>query len=210
MMEDAKAAAGEHTKVVAVTVLTSLDDDDMSAIGYANRASDQALRLAELAHSAGSTASCVRAMKWAISAAVEGRLFRRPRPAPRRWRSGRSKARRDAARRARCRGQRAGHRPPDHAGRRSAGRRPRHRSDCDPMTDIRVAIGADLPALKALVERAYRGDSARGGWTHEADLLDDNRTSVAELERVLADPSNRVLVAQRGDAGRHRLDHSAQ
>jgi len=53
MLEDAKAAAGEHTKVVAVTVLTSLDDDDMGAIGYANRAGDQALRLAELAHGAG-------------------------------------------------------------------------------------------------------------------------------------------------------------
>lgn len=68
------------------------------------------------------------------------------------------------------------------------------------MTDIRVASVQDLPALHALVERAYRGDSARGGWTHEADLLDDNRTSVAELERVLADPSNRLLIAQRGDA----------
>jgi orotidine-5'-phosphate decarboxylase len=53
MMEDAKAAAGEHTKVVAVTVLTSLDDDDLTAIGVAARAEDQALRLAELAHSAG-------------------------------------------------------------------------------------------------------------------------------------------------------------
>ena len=29
MMEDAKAAAGEHTKVVAVTLLTSLDERDM-------------------------------------------------------------------------------------------------------------------------------------------------------------------------------------
>ncbi len=31
MMEDAKAAAGAHTKVVAVTVLTSLDDHDLVA-----------------------------------------------------------------------------------------------------------------------------------------------------------------------------------
>ncbi|HWU04577.1 MAG TPA: orotidine-5'-phosphate decarboxylase [Novosphingobium sp.] len=53
MMEDAKAAAGENTKVVAVTVLTSLDDGDLSAIGVGASAHDQALRLAELAHSAG-------------------------------------------------------------------------------------------------------------------------------------------------------------
>jgi orotidine-5'-phosphate decarboxylase len=53
MLEDAKAAAGEHTKVVAVTVLTSLDNDDLAAIGVAARAQEQALRLAELAHSAG-------------------------------------------------------------------------------------------------------------------------------------------------------------
>jgi orotidine-5'-phosphate decarboxylase len=53
MMEDAKAAAGEHTKVVAVTVLTSLDDGDLSNIGVAANAHDQALRLADLAHNAG-------------------------------------------------------------------------------------------------------------------------------------------------------------
>jgi hypothetical protein len=33
MLEDAKAAAPAGTKVVAVTVLTSLDGDDLNAIG---------------------------------------------------------------------------------------------------------------------------------------------------------------------------------
>ena len=53
MMEDAKAAAGEHTKVVAITVLTSLDDDDLAATGMAGSAHDQVLRLADLAQEAG-------------------------------------------------------------------------------------------------------------------------------------------------------------
>jgi len=53
MMEDAKAAAGENCKVVAVTVLTSLDDNDLTAVGVESNAHDQALRLADLAHQAG-------------------------------------------------------------------------------------------------------------------------------------------------------------
>ena len=53
MMEDAKAAAGENCKVVGVTVLTSLDDRDLARTGVPGGAHDQALRLAELAHSAG-------------------------------------------------------------------------------------------------------------------------------------------------------------
>jgi len=53
MMEDAKAAAGEHCKVVAVTLLTSLDEADMSATGVGGSAHDQVMRLAELAEKAG-------------------------------------------------------------------------------------------------------------------------------------------------------------
>ncbi|QQN73864.1 orotidine-5'-phosphate decarboxylase [Croceicoccus sp. YJ47] len=53
MMEDAKAAAGEHTRVVAVTMLTSLDDKDLSRTGVAGTAHDQVMRLAELAEKAG-------------------------------------------------------------------------------------------------------------------------------------------------------------
>lgn len=53
MMEDAKAAASEHTKVVGVTVLTSLDDQDLSAVGVVGDAHDQVARLAALSRVSG-------------------------------------------------------------------------------------------------------------------------------------------------------------
>ena len=53
MMEDAKAAAGLHTKVVAVTVLTSLDDHDLNRVGVPDDPSLQVSRLAALAQDAG-------------------------------------------------------------------------------------------------------------------------------------------------------------
>jgi orotidine-5'-phosphate decarboxylase len=53
MMEDAKAAAPAGTRVVAVTVLTSLDGDDLASIGVAPDPHAQVERLAALAHDAG-------------------------------------------------------------------------------------------------------------------------------------------------------------
>lgn len=53
MMEDAKAAAPEGTKVVAVTMLTSLDDEDLAATGVAGDSHAQVARLTGLAREAG-------------------------------------------------------------------------------------------------------------------------------------------------------------
>ncbi|MBF6601968.1 MAG: orotidine-5'-phosphate decarboxylase [Sphingorhabdus sp.] len=53
MMEGAKAAAGSNTKVVGVTLLTSLDERDMERIGYSGSTHDQVSRLTELAMEAG-------------------------------------------------------------------------------------------------------------------------------------------------------------
>ena len=53
MMEDAKAAAPEGTKVVAVTVLTSLDGNDLESIGLDADPHTQVERLTLLAREAG-------------------------------------------------------------------------------------------------------------------------------------------------------------
>ena len=53
MMEDAKAAAATGTKVVAVTMLTSLDERDLARTGVNGNAHEQVMRLAELAQTAG-------------------------------------------------------------------------------------------------------------------------------------------------------------
>ena len=63
-------------------------------------------------------------------------------------------------------------------------------------TPIRPAILDDLSALHALVERAYRGEEAKKGWTHEADMLGGQRTDPGELTRILTDPRRVILAAE--------------
>ena len=53
MMEDAKAAAGENTKVIGVTMLTSLDARDIQQMGVAGTPEDHVRRLAGMAQEAG-------------------------------------------------------------------------------------------------------------------------------------------------------------
>jgi ribosomal protein S18 acetylase RimI-like enzyme len=64
---------------------------------------------------------------------------------------------------------------------------------------VRIAVPADLPRLHPVIERAYRGDSARQGWTHEADLLSGERIGDGDLQAMIADPAQLLLVAEQGD-----------
>ncbi|WP_453977288.1 GNAT family N-acetyltransferase [Brevundimonas sp. Marseille-Q4549] len=65
---------------------------------------------------------------------------------------------------------------------------------------FRAATSNDIAALHPLIERAYRGETARAGWTHEADMLFDDRTSAAELSALIADPARVILLTHRDGA----------
>ncbi len=58
---------------------------------------------------------------------------------------------------------------------------------------ILPATEPDIPALNELVNRAYRGDSSRRGWTTEADLLGGIRTDEAGLKTMLQNPLATIL-----------------
>lgn len=63
----------------------------------------------------------------------------------------------------------------------------------------RMAAEPDVPAIVALVQSAFRGESSRAGWTTEADLLDGQRTDEREIREHLANPRARFILAFEGD-----------
>ncbi|MET9453270.1 GNAT family N-acetyltransferase [Streptomyces cinerochromogenes] len=79
---------------------------------------------------------------------------------------------------------------------------------------FRDATDADVDALVALVESAYRGDSSRAGWTTEADILEGQRTDPQGVLEVIKGPESRLLTVEQD--GRivaccqleHRGDHA--
>jgi GNAT superfamily N-acetyltransferase len=64
------------------------------------------------------------------------------------------------------------------------------------MLAFRFATLADIPAAHALIESAYRGESAKAGWTHEADLLGGQRTDHDALADVINDPKQTLILGE--------------
>ncbi|WP_329223685.1 GNAT family N-acetyltransferase [Streptomyces sp. NBC_01485] len=83
-----------------------------------------------------------------------------------------------------------------------------------PEYTFRDATHADVDALVALVESAYRGDSSRAGWTTEADILQGQRTDPDGVLAVIKAPDSRLVAVEQD--GRivaccqleHRGDHA--
>ncbi|MEV1023418.1 N-acetyltransferase [Streptomyces sp. NPDC050264] len=86
-----------------------------------------------------------------------------------------------------------------------------------PATDglsFRDATEADVDALVALIESAYRGDDSRVGWTTEADILQGQRTDPQGVLDVVKAADSRLLTVERDGAVvaccqlEHRGDHA--
>jgi ribosomal protein S18 acetylase RimI-like enzyme len=79
---------------------------------------------------------------------------------------------------------------------------------------FRDATDADVYALVALIESAYRGDASRTGWTTEADILEGQRTDPEGVLEVIKSPDSRLLTVERGGTIvaccqlEHRGDHA--
>ncbi len=69
----------------------------------------------------------------------------------------------------------------------------------EPPLLFRTATPADVDAVVALVESAYRGETSRAGWTTEADLLDGQRTNATALAVTIATPGSRIILAEAND-----------
>ncbi|HET9836518.1 MAG TPA: GNAT family N-acetyltransferase [Rhodanobacteraceae bacterium] len=62
---------------------------------------------------------------------------------------------------------------------------------------FRAATLADVDAIVALTESAYRGEASRTGWTTEADFLDGQRTDVADVSGLVTREDARIVLAER-------------
>jgi ribosomal protein S18 acetylase RimI-like enzyme len=65
------------------------------------------------------------------------------------------------------------------------------------MINVTVATDAEIDAVVALVNSAYRGESSRAGWTTEADFLGGQRTDAVLLRAELAEVPGAVMLVMR-------------
>ncbi|GIU67988.1 GNAT family N-acetyltransferase [Candidatus Phycosocius spiralis] len=65
------------------------------------------------------------------------------------------------------------------------------------MTDIEIkrAHAGQIEDIVGLLQRAYRGEESRQGWTSEADLIDGDRSTPEEITALMHDPEQILLVA---------------
>ena len=63
---------------------------------------------------------------------------------------------------------------------------------------FRLAEAADVDAIVALVESAYRGESGASGWTTEAHLIDGQRTDADEVSSLIAASGSQIILCEVG------------
>lgn len=68
------------------------------------------------------------------------------------------------------------------------------------LDSVRIATQQDAAELAALVNAAYRPGKGDGGWTHEAALVDGERTNPEQLAMLLARDDGVMLLGRRDGA----------
>ncbi len=64
---------------------------------------------------------------------------------------------------------------------------------------ISIANGTDIPAIKDLLNEAYRGETSKHGWTTEAHLIaGDTRTDENNLQEVMQQTGSIFLIYRDG------------
>jgi len=59
---------------------------------------------------------------------------------------------------------------------------------------LKTATASDIPALEILLNKAYRGEESKKGWTTEADLLEGSiRTDREMLQEIFDDPNSVII-----------------
>ncbi|GAC1589662.1 MAG: GNAT family N-acetyltransferase [Ginsengibacter sp.] len=61
------------------------------------------------------------------------------------------------------------------------------------MDQILKATTKDIGELNELINSAYRGDSAKEGWTNESEFLDGIRIDESELSKIIRNEKNTIL-----------------
>lgn len=71
------------------------------------------------------------------------------------------------------------------------------------MPDYKISHGGinDIPALITLINSAYRGEEAKQGWTHEADLIEGSiRTDNKALTEIMESKNGVIIICKDGHA----------
>jgi len=68
--------------------------------------------------------------------------------------------------------------------------------------NIQKACTSDIPRLAEMINRCYRGEASKKGWTTEADLIaGDLRTDEADLTKLMANDAAIILTCSQAKAG---------
>jgi N-acetylglutamate synthase-like GNAT family acetyltransferase len=59
--------------------------------------------------------------------------------------------------------------------------------------NISKATKKDIPQLEILINKAYRGEESKKGWTNEAHILEGKRIDAEEMQKIISEDGVNIL-----------------